>query len=612
MQEQDLLSIAQLENFHFIVEDYQRGYKWGIQQIDELLTDILEFSKDAESFYCLQPVVVKEIKEKTFELIDGQQRLTTIFIILKCLEQDCYTISYNTRISSEEFLNKIDDLDIISDLNIDSDDAELQLNNGWNLFIEDNREKDNVDNFHFYCAFQYIKKWFVNYREQQTSFKNNLFLNTKVIWHEPNVSLDENELSAKEIFINFNHGKIDLAQAELIKALFVLQLGEENNIELRIFKTNQFSEEWNAIENKLQDDEFWYFVSNDISDDKKSNRIDLLFDLVAKKPKTSNDKLFSYHLYLEKYRRKVDLGWEEIRDIYNQLHEWFDDRSLYHLIGYIVYENLSSVSTIKILFENSKNKKTFSNDLKELIKIEFFTGKHKSNYDLDSISYDTKPKQIQTLLLLHNVINYQNTDSNYRFPFDRLKTERGWSLEHIHAQNTDDLEKIKDLKSWIKDIELLKNDFNANGETFPDEKLNNLKLEIDYLDEEKKIPNDIKKIVSSLDEDLANYFQKHSISNLCLLDRKTNSSLGKKYFPEKRAEIMEIDKMTLAQYNTAFNKTEKQKPYIPLATKQVFLKYYNTQNTNDIQFAFWGFKDREDYKKNIEDSIKMYLKTEMF
>lgn len=608
-EEHNLKAIKQLKNFHFIVEKYQRGYKWGIQQIEELLSDIQEFSLEKESFYCLQPVVVKQLDTTKFELIDGQQRLTTIFIILKCLEENIYTISYNTRDSSEVFLNSIHQLEVIDNLDVNADiNKEIipLLNSSWIEYAEINSEKDNVDNYHFYCAYQFIKKWLVSIKDKQTGFRNNLLESTKVIWHNPEINQQDNIQTAEEIFINFNQGKIELAQAELIKALFVIQLSEEANVELRIFKINQFSEEWNAIENKLQDNKFWYFVSNDISDNRKSNRIDLLFDLVQEKPERSNNKLYSYHQYLKNSKNNKTLDWETVRDLFNQLNEWYSDRNLYHLIGYIVYEGIANVSDIKELYKTVDGKNDFSEKLKELINTTYFKENKKDLYNIDTVNYESNPKQIQSILLLHNVINYQITDSYYRFPFDRLKTERGWSLEHIHAQNTDDFETIKDINEWLKDIEILKEDFIKNGESFSDKNLNFLKNKLIAFKDGDKINNEIKQLIKTLDEEVSVYFQKHNISNLCLLDRRTNSSLGKKFFAEKRAEIVKIDKMTLSAYNAHFGKNEVQKPFIPLATKQAFLKYYS-QNSTEIQFTFWGYKDREDYKEQIKSSISNYL-----
>ena len=82
-----LKSIGELikSELKFVVPSYQRGYRWTKRQVEELLDDIWEFSqknKNDNSFYCLQPIVIKKIEENKYELIDGQQRLTTIYLLL--------------------------------------------------------------------------------------------------------------------------------------------------------------------------------------------------------------------------------------------------------------------------------------------------------------------------------------------------------------------------------------------------------------------------------------------------------------------------------------------------------------------------------------------------
>ena len=66
----------------FVIEAYQRGYRWTKDEIEHLLNDIDEIP-DGQN-YCLQPIVVKN-KNGFYELIDGQQRLTTLYLIMKYL-----------------------------------------------------------------------------------------------------------------------------------------------------------------------------------------------------------------------------------------------------------------------------------------------------------------------------------------------------------------------------------------------------------------------------------------------------------------------------------------------------------------------------------------------
>jgi len=60
----------------FKIEAYQRGYRWGKEEVKHLLEDIHEV-QDSQK-YCLQPVVVKAINND-FELIDGNSRFCFIF-----------------------------------------------------------------------------------------------------------------------------------------------------------------------------------------------------------------------------------------------------------------------------------------------------------------------------------------------------------------------------------------------------------------------------------------------------------------------------------------------------------------------------------------------------
>ena len=127
----ELKSIHDLKGMNFYIPKYQRGYRWTEQQVLDLLNDIKEFIDRKPSdheIYCLQPLVVKKRNEDTFrkikeeaktlhdvetllkgswDVIDGQQRLTTIKILLAYLGQDSYSIEYETRNGSKDFLNDI-------------------------------------------------------------------------------------------------------------------------------------------------------------------------------------------------------------------------------------------------------------------------------------------------------------------------------------------------------------------------------------------------------------------------------------------------------------------------------------------------------------------------
>lgn len=73
------------EERQYIIPLYQREYAWGEKQIVRLIEDI----SDAENVnkYYIGTLIVSERNDKKLEVIDGQQRLTTLFLLLNCLEE---------------------------------------------------------------------------------------------------------------------------------------------------------------------------------------------------------------------------------------------------------------------------------------------------------------------------------------------------------------------------------------------------------------------------------------------------------------------------------------------------------------------------------------------
>lgn len=92
-------SIKQPEEFNlknifvgceYIIPIYQRSYAWGKVEIEQLLTDIY----DSKGRYYLGSLIVDEEAPNTFSVIDGQQRLTTLFLLLSFLKDE--TLSKTT------------------------------------------------------------------------------------------------------------------------------------------------------------------------------------------------------------------------------------------------------------------------------------------------------------------------------------------------------------------------------------------------------------------------------------------------------------------------------------------------------------------------------------
>ena len=608
------IAIEELENKIFTVKSYQRGYKWTVQQVFDLLEDISAFNKD-DAFYCLQPLALVEHEDTEYEVIDGQQRLTTIFIILSFIDKSIYDISYKTRTGSEDFLNNIKPKlysESIVSMALEADkllDFEKAVGELWADYIKKNNPSntgenviDNTDNYHFFMAAQTILVWIREHEQKEIDLlKDNILKHTRFIWY-----VDPKQTEPTILFRNLNSGKIDLTNAELIKAEFINGL-KNINTDIQTLQQNELASEWDYIEKELHNDEFWYFLYNNTNIERYETRIDLIFELMAgPPPKNNTDKLHTYRIFSRNNNENQGYKWDDVKLCFYQLHEWFEDNELYHLIGYLIYYKILSINEIIGLSKN-RGKSDFRTSLVEEIKDDF--KKLYKNVDgefLDNLDYNNNNKGMAKTLLLYNLKIYQTSSANFRFPFDKLKLQ-DWSLEHIHAQKTEAFSTIKELKSWIKDIESLRDSFSGNNnkkfnnenKNFPENNFKKLKKKLKVRTEGvDELPQECRDLMNQINEDLIIFFNMHGISNMALLDKATNSSFSNDPFESKRNKLIEIDKKTW--------ENGKSKAFIPIGTKNVFLKY-----TSDPigQMNIWGWKDREDYSSHIKKTLKEYLPT---
>lgn len=599
-----LKGVAELldEKHIFYIPSYQRGYRWGKKQIEDLLKDIWDFAKNDEKkktdFYCLQPIVVKkkEVSNGTqWIVIDGQQRLTTLYLILSSLKKDSrtsfvenaklYDIMYATR----------------SKLNLDKPDLET-----------------DIDSFHVTQARTIIARWFENNDVRYSQIEDVLFLNkkskepddeipqVKVIWY---VAENGDDIKSIKVFNNLNKGKIKLTNAELIKALFILKSQElKNGRKVEELNVNEFAYEWNEIENSLHDNRFWYFLAN--KDYNPATRIDIIFDFLTGKSE-KNDADYSYRKFQNLYDKSVDQlwvdkkignfteAWKRAKEVYNTFLYWYEDGILYHYIGFLIYNKIS----LNFIFEKCGNlsKSKVELKLKTIISDKIITCKKE---DVNFLSYSEDYTECKNLLLFFNietcVKQHRNQNSGimnndsityYKFPFDLYKLNV-WDIEHVGSQKDNPLKEIKDKIVWLKFI----SDINLNNNDWNDIKKSALDL-LKILEEKKRdegekfkaIYANIHAIAQQNDND-----DKDTLDNLTLLDAGTNRGYGNALFPTKRQIIIEND--------TKGN-------FIPPCTRNLFLKYYSKVDTNTSQWKnTWNDFDRKEYLQAIHETIDFILK----
>ena len=550
----------------FYIPAYQRGYRWERTQVKTLLNDLYQCmeANGQEKDYCLQPVVVQKKDELQYDLIDGQQRLTTIYILLRYVEQNFFkfvkpefSFKYETREKTQAFLKNMDP----------------QL------------AQTNIDFFHIYQAYTTIKDWLEEtfpddtYSQSSALYKLCNYVNesVKVIWYEVGAEADPIAL-----FTRLNIGKIQLTNAELIRALFLSDT--PNGMENR--RKYEIAIQWDDIEKQLRDDDgaFWAFITRKRAEDYPT-RIDILFDLMCHKQDAEKDPLFTFFKMEERLKHADrDSVWQEVINGFLQLKEWYKDNVYYHKIGYLI---ASGSNTMADLFDEArgKRKSEFKDRLDELIaeSITWRTNDKDSYWDLD---YHKDYNRICRILLLFNVQSIISYRVRQRFPFNEYNNEE-WSIEHIHAQNSEGLKTVELQLEWLqKHLPSLK----AIHRDEPDNEL--VRAVEKTIDDGRFIRSDFEDIFRRVVNDLSDTTDTdyiNTLPNLALLSCGHNTCLSNSTFDVKRNLIIKMDKSG---------------EFIPYCTKMTFLKYY--ENSSDVQVHFWGQKDREAYLQAIQHVIAPY------
>ncbi len=592
----ELKTVSNLSG-NFFVPRYQRGYRWERDDVEKLLDDLWEHCEKSrgnhEEMYNLQPLVVKKDNNR-WELIDGQQRLTTVFLLLKYWQEEGlndnepqFTLAYETRPKSGEFLNN-------PDLN---------------------RKNENIDFYHMCEAWDCIKKWFekLEKNERQTR-ANGLFKGfgrtIQVIWYEAG------EEDAESLFTRLNVGKIPLTDAELVKAQLLTSLAKEGNNRVsemaayskEVIRVSEMAAEWDRIERDLRRDDIWSFLTT-TAPDTYPTRITLLLDAIADKKSGKKGAVMSathrvrYHTF-ETLRNSLDKPidfWEDTMNVYGRLVGWFENRHLYHKIGYLVTTGTSLVELIQD--SEGCTKEQFKEKINARIS-KSIAKNSKTETDFfneDNLSYPEDAELCRRVLLLMNVETIRKqADSSERYPFwrhrkDKRNIKTRWTLEHIHAQQSDGLDTKNQKTDWLKQhIETLQQmPFDKDGE-LRDALIHLANTCLESSDKEnfEDIHSRITEYFTS--QDSSGEPWRDSITNLALLPLGDNAKLKNYVFATKRRLIIEIDKSG---------------KFIPICTRRVFLKYYTEENPE--QMNYWAEKDREGYLNSMQEILKPYLKAEV-
>lgn len=484
--------------FSYVIGSYQRGYRWDEVNVRELLEDIFEdklvedyrFPKNnymdenevitelnscvRDTEYCLQPLVLKK-NDSGYSVIDGQQRLTTLYIIMKalCSVSDKkfpikFSIEYKSREKSKEFLQT----------------------------LSDESESTNIDAAYILQAYLFAKKWFLernmafielldeNFVECDESRLVSAFATylykillekTKFIWDEIDESSADMNKKEQKIFADRNTGRLELTDSELIKSLFMNpEYYGKGEVNLKDRQT-LISEIWDIYENELHNDELWKFlpISSSVrAEYELLTRIDAIFLLLIKKNNIEPNQYEENSLFkavkqwidseiedaldteedVDKVSASVMVSaWRKVCDLFDGIKELYDNNELYNLFSlYKMIEADEGKILSKYLEVLASAKNARSVIIKDAVCELLFA---------DGIAATVKKVRypegsIVNILVAHNVAITNSSNPINRFGFHFFDEITGkWDREHIYSTNEGYIEKAS-LEEKVKLLEI--------------------------------------------------------------------------------------------------------------------------------------------------------------
>lgn len=529
------------ENKTFVIPDYQRGYKWAVKENEETLSAVEKLidnliAANKEQPYFLQGVTVVEDNDKII-LIDGQQRTTTLYLVLWCLSEVLIKnlkLEYDIREKSKEFINSL-------------------KTDGFD-YDEFDKENSNQDVFYFKKAIEQIKAKIKTLKEyEREKFKEFLFSKVTILY----IVIDQDK--ATKTFTMMNGSKASMLQEELVKAEMLRRISLPDITEKLISSSvdenlNDLKEiiakDWeiNALRSRYAREwDKWLFWWNktDVKDYFGTEKpMGMLLDLYFWN-KNTNNKSFDFENYRTlliengiNEKQKTKQVFKELRDMQKSFEDIFSIPRIHNYLKISLLCSTNNEDKFEIInyFMQKKHESKLKDDYakwrlvgathrqitsEDELRDEEGRKEEKANSSLNQLSqkyvyqnaYDLALKQLLRLNVEEDNKLFNGKGRKFDFTIYGNK-----SLEHIHPKS----------KAYHKE-EILNNEGNAvtvykNGN---DEILEGGEPKGDQW----------------LNRDIMNEnCSEHSIGNLLLLDKDENSKFSDKGFDAKKEIYFNVNK----------------------------------------------------------------------
>jgi hypothetical protein len=343
------------------IPEYQRGYKWTDQQTQQLLDDIYEFDTggDVDLFYCLQNITLvrNQADSRKINIVDGQQRLTTIILILSFLgagDTTARKLIYAVREPSHAFLQTVSVKgNHLLPAIITAADFDGFLASAENAAAD----FDYQDIYYMFIAIRAIATWFkLHDQVDHTYFESKLLYQVKLI-----VNRIDN-VPEEELFMNLNAGKVQLDGADLARAILITRVAKQ---EVEDYDGNDMEDvvRVNArrvrIGWELDDMNAWWSVSQvfsyfkhftqigtgekeTIKFDQAKHAINLLYKLWIE----TNGEPAIRLAFFETKKINARSLYAAITSLHRTLQDWFKDRAIYHYLGFLFAQRAIKFKTV--------------------------------------------------------------------------------------------------------------------------------------------------------------------------------------------------------------------------------------------------------------------------